>query len=437
MFIHHIGVAGPHIEYLQECLFWWDRHLKDRDNNPQDLPKFRIFLQDSIPPNPSNDFICPGKWLIEPSWPPVDPTRYQSFIPEAGTNILHPVHEAPRMDESNVSVRYTSASGQWAGEWLSLGETNGPADQQMQDGISTCWTTKPLETNLQILGFPVLKTRAMVSSDRACLAIRLCDVFPDGRSTLITYGIFNLTHHKGNDDGLQERLIQGREYPVSIELHAAGYVVPKGHHLRLGVSNSYWPTMWPSPDIGDVNLVLGQAQMPKSGVSVFHTRLVLPVAQECPEWLNVDDGSFVPKKSPMIGPELPSTRNVTVPSKYELSTGFSFSEGLYTRKVHSDTGLVDLKEGGLEVSYRILVKEVYTIRELDPLSACVVIEHDVTFQWPSGPHNEEPVMAVVSTHSEMTGNEQHFTLDNQILVKLNGQKEYGKQWKDTVPREFV
>ena len=40
-------------------------------------------------------------------------------------------------------------------------------------------------------------------------------------------------------------LIPGRRYRVSIQLNDAGSVFPAGHRIRVALSTTYWPMIWP------------------------------------------------------------------------------------------------------------------------------------------------------------------------------------------------
>ena len=54
---------------------------------------------------------------------------------------------------------------------------------------------KPME----ILGFPEVKLKLSVDQPNALLAVRLCDVAPDGASRLVSWGLLNLTHRNGHE----------------------------------------------------------------------------------------------------------------------------------------------------------------------------------------------------------------------------------------------
>jgi predicted acyl esterase len=48
----HFATPGPRIGFLQECLRWWDQHLKGIDTGIMDEPMIRAWMQDATPPIP-------------------------------------------------------------------------------------------------------------------------------------------------------------------------------------------------------------------------------------------------------------------------------------------------------------------------------------------------------------------------------------------------
>jgi hypothetical protein len=63
----------------------------------------------------------------------------------------------------------------------------------------------------------------------------------------------------------------GKVYALDIEMHLTSWVFPKGHRIRVAISNALWPMMLPTPYSMTTSLELG-----RSGGS----RIVLPVVPE-------------------------------------------------------------------------------------------------------------------------------------------------------------
>ncbi|MGX7877128.1 CocE/NonD family hydrolase C-terminal non-catalytic domain-containing protein [Mesorhizobium sp. ORM6] len=63
-----------------------------------------------------------------------------------------------------------------------------PPDQREEDGRSVCFDSAPLTQAVTVLGMPAAKLRAHADGAAANLIVRLCDVAPDGASTLVTRG---------------------------------------------------------------------------------------------------------------------------------------------------------------------------------------------------------------------------------------------------------
>ena len=236
----HIAYPGPKIDYVKESVRWWDRWLKGVDNGIMDEPKLQFYLMDSV--EPAVDYAHrAGSWQSEPSWPS-GATEHKQYY-------LHPdaLSSERNTKPHTARVRSPESTGKMGGKLMvGIGYSGEfPNDQQADDDQSRTFDTSPLEDTLNIVGQP--RVYLQLSSDQhiANVAVRLCDVHPTGESTLITYGVLNLTHRDSNET--PEALVPGKLYRVEVSLNHMAYRVPAGHRLRLSISNAYWPLIWPSP----------------------------------------------------------------------------------------------------------------------------------------------------------------------------------------------
>ena len=91
-----------------------------------------------------------------------------------------------------------------------------------------------------------------VNRPTAFVCVRLNDVKPDGSSTRVAYAVMNLTHRNGHHR--TQKLIPGRQYRVNFQLSDAAYSFIRGHRLRIAISTTYWPMIWPSPEPVELTL---------------------------------------------------------------------------------------------------------------------------------------------------------------------------------------
>ncbi len=64
----HFAKPGPQIGFLQECLRWWDKWLKDIETGVMDEPMLRAWMEDPARPSPHYE-EKPGRWVAEAGWP--------------------------------------------------------------------------------------------------------------------------------------------------------------------------------------------------------------------------------------------------------------------------------------------------------------------------------------------------------------------------------
>lgn len=244
----HTAVPGPRIGFLAEMKLWWDRWLKGIDNGAEDLQPYRVFMQDSAPPDACAPGV-PGHWLAEelPS-----PRVTDSTFPLGGDGVLGG-HGTP-----DLRLRTPQTLGLNAGEFYPMGlDGEMPGDQSGDDALSACFDL-PCPDGLALMGAATLNLTLSADQPHAFIVARLCDVAPDGRSRRITHGFLNL-HHRSDPP---TSLTPGQPVDVTLMLDQMAYRLAPGHRLRLALSNSYWPFVWPSPRPVALHLTGGALVLP-------------------------------------------------------------------------------------------------------------------------------------------------------------------------------
>jgi hypothetical protein len=134
------------------------------------------------------------------------------------------------------------------------------------DAFSLVYDSEPLESEQGILGRPHALLRASASAPLANWFARLSDVAPDGTVTQITGAGLNGAQRESMTN--PRDLEPGKFYPLDIEMHLTSWVFPKGHRIRVAISNSLWPMVLPTPYAMTTSLDLGGND---------GSRIVLPV----------------------------------------------------------------------------------------------------------------------------------------------------------------
>lgn len=242
------SLPGPRIDLVPEMVRWWDRWLRGEGNGVDEAPPVTVFVRHSTRPAPDLD-EQPGRWRDEPAWPPrrassrtlpltgADGAPVASAPPDQAPT--HP--PGPAVDRLDVRPDVGSAAWISCAGHLPFGQ---PDDQRADDAFSLVYDWE-LDEELEVLGCPRLVVRVGASAPVAFLSAKLCDVFPDGTSTLAARGFLNLTQRRSRTD--PEPMRPGAVETVELELDATSWVFPAGHRLRLSLAGSDWPNLVPPP----------------------------------------------------------------------------------------------------------------------------------------------------------------------------------------------
>ena len=349
----HNGVPGPAIGFLQEAVRWWDHWLKGVATGIMDEPLLRVWMQESADPQPYHE-ERPGRWVAEPSWPPPRNEKRRYYLnpgrlePTAGRRVM-------------LAFSSPQTTGLRAGEWCAFGaEGEMPLDQRPDDGRSLTFDTEPLPARVEILGAPVVELDLAVDEPGALLAARLNDVQPDGTSTLVTYGLLNLTHRESHDQ--PEALDPGTFQRVRLQLNDIAHAVPAGHRIRIALSTSYWPIAWPSPAAVIMTLRAG------------NSALYLPVRPPAP-----DDERLRPFEPPVAAAGLRRKTLRELPLKRTIEIDLATNETVYTfQSGEFGAALARIEAIGMDLGSTFLKR--HRISEYDPLSAQTEIVQRTTMR---------------------------------------------------------
>jgi len=248
----------PRIEWRDDAIAWWDHWLKGVQNGTMEEPKLVVYMRHWYPPGLDKQTI-PGTWRAESGWPPRDAASATFYL--RADHSLGTSAPATGMHQLN----YVPSAGVEAGGtnlwWGELRQDLAPSD-----AFSLVYDSAALEDDLAILGTPQVRLNASAAAPLADWIARLSDVAPDGSVTLITGAGLNGAQRNSPSDPVD--LEPGRTYALRINLHFTSWVFPRGHRIRLSVSNAQWPMLWPTPYPMTTAVTLGGEQP---------SRIVLPV----------------------------------------------------------------------------------------------------------------------------------------------------------------
>jgi putative CocE/NonD family hydrolase len=401
----HLGVPGPAIGFLQECVRWWDRWLKGVDNGLDDEPQLLAWMQDPIPPA-LDVRVRPGRWVSEPSWPSAGVEERVLGLGDAG--LFADVDDTPN-DARLHTISSPMSLGLYAGKWASFTATPDlPMDQREEDGGSLNFDSTVLDEPLEILGAPVVELELSVDQPVAMVAVRLSDRLPDDSITRVTYGLKNLCHR--DSDEHPEPLVPGQRYRVRVQLNEVAHRFEAGHRLRLQISTSYWPVAWPSP--APVRLTVDPAA----------SRLMLPVREPRPD----EEAALRPFEDPE-GSEPPTQRQL-VPRDYGwwvIRDLVTTETAVETRK---DEGTYRLEDIDLDVRSR--TDERYSYLDDDPTTA----RGEVTGvrRFTRGSWDVRTV-----THTVLTCTAEEFRIRATLDAYEGETRVAAKSWDRTIPRRLL
>ena len=219
----------------------------------------------------------------------------------------------------------------------------------------------------------------------------------------------NLTHLKGHDK--VEYLEPGKRYKATVELDVCGHNFSEGHRIRLTLANSFWPMIWPSPEIATLKLD------PETAC------FTLPVftGRDC-------EG---PMKEARCAPLTPTTilqkGVVNREIKYDLvndswtsitdGVGGVFGEGIYR---FDDIGTV--------VEHNL--KRELTLSNKDPLSATYRIIQKMR-------NGREGWLIDCDIDMVQTADLENFYIRGTMDAEINGEKVFHRDYDETIPRNGI
>jgi predicted acyl esterase len=265
---------------------WFAYWLKGNPNGITDLPPVRYYLMGDV-----DDPMAPGnEWSEAADWP-LDATSSHLYLAPGGllratvpgsaatvTYSYDPLDPVPTIGGANLSL------------------PAGPYDQrpiESRDDVLV-YTSDVLTEPLEITGRPRVILYASSSALDTDWIVRICDVYPDGRSMLVTDGIKRAKFRDGFET--PELLTPGTVYPIEVALWPTAIVFNTGHRIRIDVMSANDPRFDPNPNTGDPLRQNTETLIADNSIHTglgHPTRIILPVMSPADHPLFADGSTGV------------------------------------------------------------------------------------------------------------------------------------------------
>ena len=394
----HFAVPEPRIGFLQEALRWWDHWLKNEPTGVTSDPDFRYYVMEPFKPGTFPERIN-GRWLKDSFWGFGNVETKKWALNATG------IGPTPG-EEKALSVCSKQTTGADGGEYciIWLGPEF-PGDQARDDAQSITFDTPALITDIDIVGQPAIELEFSVDKPVAHVCVRLNDVWPTGEVSRITYHLQNLCMKDSRE--FPAALEPGKRYKTKIKMDDIAWRVPKGHRIRVAISTSYFPMMWPAPEPVTLTVYAGK--------STLHLPLRKDIAGEAPlSW-----------KSPEAAAPVDMTE--LRPSSNRRETTVDETTGQLRLEIVDDFGEQELHPHGMIIS--AVGRESYAIMPDDPLSA--KMETHWTEERRRGTWNTR-----TETYGRLTATKTHWIVWGRIEAFEGKKKVFEKEFNEQIERKL-
>ena len=263
-------------------------------------PRVRYYTMGSV----ESDDAPGNEWREADDWPPFDTVATPLYVAADGALAWQPPREPLKLE---IAFDPADPSPTRCGRNLSL--ASGPCDQQAVEerADAVVFTTAPLEEPLEATGLLSMTLAAATPDRDADLAVRVTDVYPDGRSMLVGDGIMRLSRRGGCRGALE--VTPGEFYELEIPLFNTSYIWNRGHRIRVVLTAGNYPRFEINP------AHLGEDGSPGAATTVHvltgpekPAALFLPLP--APKSRPVDEGEVVevpvaePVAEPVVTPDV-------------------------------------------------------------------------------------------------------------------------------------
>jgi hypothetical protein len=179
--------------------------------------------------------------------------------------------------------------------------------------------------------------------------------------------------------------------------------------LRLAISSSYWPIVWPSPEAATLSVLTGASS------------LELPLRQACAK-----DDELAEFEAAENAAELNATRLRPVDTEHKVTR--DIRTGRMTLEILGDEGL--LHNDDTDWSFGSGVQRLFSILPDDPLSATA------SFKW-GKEFARDDLKLRIQANTHMSVSKSHFIIKATLDAFENDNKIFSNHWDCEIPRDHT
>jgi uncharacterized protein len=394
----HFAVPEPKIGFLQEMLRWWDQYLKDINTKVNEDPDYRVYVMDAYKPGSFPEKIG-GRWIGDSYWGFGNTETKTWALTAKGI-------AAAKGEDKSFSISSKQNTGFDGGEYciIWLGPEF-PGDQAKDDAQSICFDSPALNDDIDIVGQPTIDLEFSVDKPVAHVAVRLNDVWPSGEVSRITYHLQNLCFRDSRET--PTALEPGKRYTMKIKMDDIAWKLPKGHKLRVSISTSYFPMMWPAPEAVTLTVHTGKSE------------LNLPVRKK------IENEKQVKFANPEAAK--PVTEKQTKKPSHKREVTIDAKTGETKLAIIDDFGTQEIKPHGM-INWGA-GRENYSIMPDDPLSA------KMETHWTEGRKRGKRETRT-ETYGRLTATKTHWVVWGKIEAYEGKKQVFTREFNEQIERKL-
>jgi putative CocE/NonD family hydrolase len=222
-----------------ELVRFFDKHLRGVDRRVPGEEAVQYFT------------MVEERWKSAPSWPPPGTRPVRWHLADRGVLSA----DAGVDTSSRYRVDRTATTGVWSRYGKHLSGGNGPADygdRAAGDAKLLCFTSAPLEADVEVTGHPLAHLWLTCDTEDAGLFVYLEDVGPDGVVRMVTDGCLRLSMRAEGDDPPYRMLgvwhtgraadmrpvVAGEVMEVRVDLMPTSWLFRSGHCVRVAIAGA-------------------------------------------------------------------------------------------------------------------------------------------------------------------------------------------------------